>query len=163
MDNEINAEIIYKAELLRGLIIEIPADLDWSHLGKRRSSGMRMSRTTAGFAFSGFLFRPFIFFLIPGFVLGAVAIALTIAILLSEDPGTGLALGAALAALAAIQLLAAGLLSAQSKRYFEELFHLSTSVRRRLAPEAEGPGEPAADELNEPASSSSDDQTAAQL
>jgi glycosyltransferase involved in cell wall biosynthesis len=163
MNNDINAEIIYKAELMRGTIMEIPADLDWSHLGDRRSSGIRFSWTTARFAFMGFLFRPFMFFLIPGFVLGAVAIALTFAILVSQDPGIGLALGAGLAALAAIQMLTAGLLSAQSKRYFEELFHLSTSVRRRLAPEAGGLGGPAADDLNGPASSSSDDQTAAQL
>jgi uncharacterized membrane protein YhiD involved in acid resistance len=103
------------------------------------------------------------FFMIPGFAVGVVAIGLTIAALLSDDPGIGLLLGAGLAGLAAVQLLAAGLLSAQSKRYFEELFHLSTSVRRRLAPEAGGAGANATRDRAEPTSSSSDDQTAAQL
>lgn len=34
--------------------------------------------------------------------------------------------------LASIQFLSLGFLSLQSKRYFEELFHLGTSVKKRL-------------------------------
>ncbi len=32
----------------------------------------------------------------------------------------------------AVQLISLGLLATQTKRYFEELFHLGTSVRRRV-------------------------------
>lgn len=161
-DVEINPEIIYKAQLMRGHIVEIPAHLDWTEqraLGKRRRSTIRLSRAFAGQAFSSFLFRPFMFFILPGLVVGALAaytlawvgwnvaqrygdlsggfdprISQAVADVFDRSPHAFIVGGVAL--LVAVQLISLGLLSAQNKRYFEELFHLGTLVRREVkAPE----------------------------
>ena len=132
MDNEINAEIIYKSEIMRAGIIEIPAHLDWSHLPDRRSAGMRFRRITLGFAFTGYLFRPFMFFMIPGFL--SLVISAILGVLLVTDVVFGqTAIYATLFTfIVAVQLIVGGLVSAQNKRYFEEMFHISTSIRRSI-------------------------------
>ena len=69
---EINPEVIYKAMLLRARIEEVPAHLDWeiqNAAGPRRKSSMKMFRHTVSVLLSGFLFKPFMFFIIPGLVL----------------------------------------------------------------------------------------------
>ena len=69
MGMEINPEVIYKAMMLRGRIEEIPAHLDWrlqNAAGPRRKSSMKMARHTMSVLFSGFLFKPFMFFIVPG-------------------------------------------------------------------------------------------------
>ena len=132
MDSEINAEIIYKAEILRAGIIEIPAHLDWSHLPDRRSAGIRFRRVTLGFAFTGYLFRPFMFFMIPGFLslallghprrlAGDGRRVRTTAIYARSSPSSW-----------PFSSSSGGLVSAQNKRYFEEMFHMSTSIRRSI-------------------------------
>jgi glycosyltransferase involved in cell wall biosynthesis len=134
MDVEINAEIIYKAQLMRASIAEIPAHLEWTRDGEDGNvPKFRPSRSIAGFAFVSFLFRPYAYFLVPGAVALVVAIGFWIGALILMF-GDGSAIGVALMAsmfttLAAI-LLGMGVLSAQAKRYFEELFHLGTSVLR---------------------------------
>ena len=156
MDNEINAEVIYKTELMRGKIMEIPAHLEWTRVaveGQPRSK-MRISRSTAGFAFSGFLFRPFMFFVVPGLLVLLLAVyalgssAYHVAVGYADatgsfDPRMSAAVKYAFetsphsfvvggfALLTAIQLISLGVLSAQSKRYFEELFHLGTTINRK--------------------------------
>lgn len=71
-DYEINPEIIYKAMILRAKIVEIPAHLDWTeqnkHAGKRTSS-LRVLRGFFSGLMSGFIFRPYIFFVGIGTVL----------------------------------------------------------------------------------------------
>ena len=60
MDHEINPEIIYKAQLLRARIEEIPAHLDWSSQNRvkdKRTSSMRISRGILSGLFSGFIRR----------------------------------------------------------------------------------------------------------
>jgi glycosyltransferase involved in cell wall biosynthesis len=132
MDNEINAEIIYKSEILRAGIIEIPAHLDWSHLPDRRSAGMRFRRITLGFAFTGYLFRPFMFFMIPGLLSLAFSAILSF-LLVTDILGGQAAIYATLFSfIVAVQLIVGGLVSAQNKRYFEEMFHMSTSIRRSI-------------------------------
>src|SRR5436309_16101104 len=66
---EINPEVIYKAMMLRGRIEEIPAHLDrrlQKPAGPRRKSSMKMARHTMSALFSRFLFKPFMFFIVPG-------------------------------------------------------------------------------------------------
>jgi glycosyltransferase involved in cell wall biosynthesis len=132
MDVEINAEIIYKAQLMRASIMEIPAHLEWTRSGEDGDiPKFRPSRSIAGFAFVSFLFRPYAYFLIPGAVAAAIAIGFWITALIAAF-GDGSILGVSLMAsmftiLTAI-LLGMGVLSAQSKRYFEELFHLGTTT-----------------------------------
>ena len=50
----------------------------------------------------------------------------------------------------AIQLLSLGVIAAQGKRYFEELFHLGTSIYRRVRPDEGGTADPDADPEDEP-------------
>jgi glycosyltransferase involved in cell wall biosynthesis len=157
-DSEICPEIIYKAQLMRARIIEIPAHLDWTmqrQVGKRRRSNLRLLRSVAGQAFSSFLFRPFMFFIVPGLVIGALAaytlgwVGWNIAHRYAElsgsfDPRFSQAVGdvfdrsphafivGGIALLVSIQLISLGVLSAQSKRYFEETFYLGSLTYRQL-------------------------------
>jgi glycosyltransferase involved in cell wall biosynthesis len=160
MDAEINTEIVYKARILHARIVEIPAHLDWSFTstgGTRRRANLRVSRSTVSSLFSSFLFRPFWFFLLPGLVLLAIAVysfgwcvwhvaqvygepspfgnsGLTGAIQNAYEraPHTFLITGITL--VLSVQLIGLGVLAAQGKRYFEELFHLGTSIYRRVLP-----------------------------
>jgi glycosyltransferase involved in cell wall biosynthesis len=157
MDTEINTEIIYKAQLLRARIVEIPAHLDWSYQRERqaeRKSSIRMSRSTHSSVVMSFLFRPVLFFVIPGLIVLALAtwMIVWIGIRVGQnfaDAGGNLeqrfseALSTAyddrpytfvvggLAFVLGVQLLTLGIISMQAKRYFEELFHLGSSVLRR--------------------------------
>jgi glycosyltransferase involved in cell wall biosynthesis len=151
VDAEINPEIIYKAQILRAHIVEIPAHLDWSFHqtgGRRRKSGVRMRRSVSSSTFSAFLFRPFMFFVIPGLIVFLLALyALSwgvfhivtawpeagnfsdsVAAAYSERPHTFIVGGIGL--IVAFQLLSLGFIAVQNKRYFEELFHLGTTLNR---------------------------------
>ena len=69
MGTEVNTEIIYKAQLLRARIEEIPGHLDWTvieHLPRR--STVRLANGTIRSLMSAFFFRPFAFFIAPGIV-----------------------------------------------------------------------------------------------
>ncbi len=158
---DINPEIIYKTMLLRGRIEEIPAHLDWSGLAtkgpkkRRRSFGMQWN--TLAILFSGFLFRPFLFFFLPGAFLTGVALLMGIYLVIHtgvhyqdlpvafgsfyhkleaavdsvyRHHGYFFAFTATLL-IVSVQLLTLGIMSLQSKRYFEEIFHLGTSIYRK--------------------------------
>lgn len=156
-DYEINPEILYKAMILRARIIEIPAHLDWSfqvEAGIKRTSGMRVVKTFFSGLMAGFIFRPYIFFL----GLGMILLILSLYVLgwifyhtfqiyptLQIDPHVfddrfSMAIAQVYRAsahaffvggitlLAAIQVLSLGFISLQNKRYFEETFHINTSI-----------------------------------
>lgn len=152
-DFEVNTEIIYKAQLLRAWIVEIPAHLDWSRqqqVGKLRGSSIRIGRAIASQAFSSFLFRPFMYFIIPGLVilaLGLYSIAWAVyhtlrywampdidefsdGVLLAFELSPHSFVVGGISLIVAIQLISLGILSAQNKRYFDEMFHLGTSIFR---------------------------------
>jgi glycosyltransferase involved in cell wall biosynthesis len=157
MDYEINPEIIYKAQLLRARIVEIPAELNWGFqkaIGKSRHSSMRVIRNIISCVFSGFIFRPFMFFVVPGTLLLMLSMFTLVWVLIHTweaylvlpkttgafDTFTSAALAAAfqksphtfvvggVSLMVSIQLLSLGILASQHKRYFEELFHLGTSI-----------------------------------
>jgi len=156
-DYEINPEIMYKAMILRARIIEIPAHLDWSmqkKVGKKRQSSIRVLRGVFSGLMSGFIFRPYVFFIGVGFVLLLLSLYIigwifintfghypeicvqtnyiddrfsqALAIVFMERPHAFFVGGFTF--LAAIQFLSLGFLSLQSKRYFEETFHIATSI-----------------------------------
>jgi len=159
VDNQINAEIIYKAGLLRQPVLEIPAHLVWTRDEEEtRSRGKSFSviKTTLDFLFSGFIFRPFMFFVLPGALLGLLAIySLGWAIYhvityLPEQSGSldsiisgavGEAFGQSpqtfviggIALIFAFQLISLGILSAQNKRYFEEMWFQGYWLSGRIA------------------------------
>jgi hypothetical protein len=102
---------------------------------------------------SAFIFRPYIFFLVIGTFLMVLSMYELVWLLFDtlsdlkkftemENPfSTSLALQfkknpqsfmvGGITFIAAIQFLALGFLSLQSKRYFEELFHLGTSLKKQ--------------------------------
>ena len=160
-DNEINPEIIYKTILLRGRIVEIPAHLDWSAQKKetnKRKSKIKVVRGILSGFMSGFIFRPYIFFIGIGIVLLLIALyiflwifinvfsiypyihtsinsfiddkfSLAVAELFRVRPHAFLIGGFVL--IIAVQFLSLGFLSLQSKRYFEELFNLNTNIYKQ--------------------------------
>jgi dolichol-phosphate mannosyltransferase len=157
-DYEINPEILYKAMILRARIIEIPAHLDWSfqkEFGKKRTSGIRLFRSFFSGLMAGFIFRPYIFFISFGFILFLVALYIIGWIFIDTfqimptiqidstffDDRFSKAVGfvyqkrayaffvGGIILILAIQILSLGFLSLQSKRYFEELFHLGCSKK----------------------------------
>jgi glycosyltransferase involved in cell wall biosynthesis len=153
MDYDIMPEILYKAIILRARIVEIPAHLNWGtqkFSGKKRNSSMRILKSIMSSLMSGFVFRPFMFFIIPGLLLFLLAIypiawALIHAISFYGSvagPGGNYTFSAAVSEafrisphsfivggvslMIAIQLISLGILALQNKRYFEELFHLNS-------------------------------------
>jgi len=160
LDTEINEEIIFKAQMLGARILEIPAHLDWSlqKKGAGRVSSMKVAKKIAATLFSGFMFRPFLVFVIPGLLFLALSVyPIAWAFIhtlhyysqiAAANPGLsfGHALSGAIAEafklsphsflvggfslIFSLQLLSLGILAMQSKRYFEEVFHLGTSIYR---------------------------------
>lgn len=161
MDYEINPEIIYKAIILRASIVEIPAHLNWefqNSFGAKRASGLRMLRGIFSGLFSGFLFRPYVFYLTTGFITFLVFLYMLTWILIHiyqvypvvETSGDFFddRFSAAVAnvfncrphsffigaftLIVSMQFISLGILSLQNKRYFEEGFHISTSILKLL-------------------------------
>lgn len=160
-DYEINPEIMYKAMILRARIVEIPAHLDWTaqnkYVGKRTSS-MRILRGFFSGLMSAFIFRPYIFFMGVGAILLCLSLYQLVWLLVDtlssmhammiqgitsgspfsdslslqfkKNPQSFLVGG--ITFIAAIQFLSLGFLSLQSKRYFEEMFHLGTSLKKTI-------------------------------
>jgi glycosyltransferase involved in cell wall biosynthesis len=160
-DYEINPEIMYKAMILRARIIEIPAELDWTEQNKlsgKRVSSIRILRGFFSGIMAAFIFRPYIFFIVLGSFLMILSMyqlvwlfvdtlvdlhqcvaagdslncsfSISLANQFVKNPQSFLVGG--ITFLASIQFLSLGFLSLQSKRYFEELFHLGTAMKKRL-------------------------------
>lgn len=162
-DIEINTEIVYKAMMLRGRIVEIPAHLDWSGIVDRiasRPSSFKIARGILTYTLSGFYFRPFVFFFLPGLAAGLVA-TYTLGWIVYHVLGaySAIAPGAfvddrlsnaigqvfrerphafftfAISLVTGLQLLMIGGLSFQQKRYFEDLFYVASERRGERRPE----------------------------
>lgn len=157
-DYEINPEIMYKSMILRATMIEIPAHLDWSEQNKykdTRTSSMRVLKGLFSGVMSAFIFRPYIFFIAIGTFLLALSMfeliwllydtlhhlgsqphhieksfSLSLSFQFSKNPQTFIVGG--ITFIAAIQFLSLGFLSLQSKRYFEELFHINSAIKREI-------------------------------
>ncbi len=160
-DFEINAEIIYKALLLRARIVEVPAHLDWglqNEKGESRVSNMRTLRGILSGFMSGFIFRPYFFFIAVGVLLFLISMYVlawifintfivfaslpemhglfdarfseSVSIVFKQRPYSFIVGGITL--IVSIQFLSIGFLSLQSKRYFEELFHINTNILKNI-------------------------------
>ncbi len=165
---EINPEVVYKALLLLEKVDEIPGHLHWRVGGKKtakpvkqapsstasakRKSSMKIARHIWDTVFSGFLFRPVMFFVMPSLLFLAVSafasswafihswnnyqamiqrgevpyISESVALAFSQAPHTFFIGGMAL--MLGIQLFSLGILSLQNKSYFEEMFYLNSAI-----------------------------------
>lgn len=159
-DYEVSPEIMYKAMILRARIEEIPAHLDWTEQNKfagKRTSSIRVLRGLFSGIMSAFIFRPYVFFLGIGTVLMILslyelvwllsdtlsdmklatlhtppvddAFSYSLSLQFRKNPQSFIVGG--ITFIASIQFLSLGFLSLQSKRYFEELFHLGTSIKKQ--------------------------------
>lgn len=154
---EIMPEEIYKSMIVRAGVGQIPAHLDWGLQNKQgqRTSSMRILRHVFSTLLSGFVFRPFMFFILPGLLLLAFAgwvnvwmaihffealgsapadvadtISWAIATAYQEHPHTFIV--GLLSLMLAVQLISLGVLALQSKSYFEEMFHLGSEIGKRM-------------------------------
>lgn len=159
MDTEINTEILYKAQLLGATVLEIPAHLDWTLSqtgGRRRRSPVKLASSANSYLFSGFMFRPGLFFIAPGLALlaagtytsgwvcwrlwnnflertnGGLDARITDAVSLSFSEAPHAFYVAGFTLMLAFQLISLGIIALQSDRYFKELFHFNTSIYREL-------------------------------
>ena len=148
-------EVIYKTRVLRGRIEEVPAHLDWSRqiaAGERRTSSMRIVGHILSTVFSGFVFRPVVFLILPGIAVllfsmyvnawmfihffDALAapetrtVSQAFALAYTRSPHTFIT--ALLSLMLAIQLIGLGVLALQAQKYFEEVFYLGSAVRRMV-------------------------------
>ncbi len=160
MDVDIMPEIIFKAKILRARIVEIPAHLKWisakskENQAMRRKSSMRIARSILQSLVSGFILRPFLFFILPGLVILVISLypiiwtfvhtitafnklaesGLSLDYRFSEAIGTAFRLSphsfiiGGIALLIAIQFISLGLLALQKKRYFDELYYLGSTI-----------------------------------
>ncbi len=155
---DVMPEMIHKAKLLRATIEEVPAELNWERqnkVGPRRRSSLRIMRQIAGTTVSAFVLRPFTFLLVPGLLLLAFAAYVNTWMVIhfmeayvelgatqetAHDMSAAVALAYAkfphtfivglLALMLATQLIGMAMLSLQNKRYFDELFHLGSTLLR---------------------------------
>ncbi len=142
VDVDINVEILYKTQLLRGTIVEIPGHLNWSGMAHRAARGALFSRrgrlNTAKSLVLAFLYRPFWFPLIAAALLGILGLVLAATGSLGWQGLTTVALTLA------VVLTVNSLSMLQAKRYFEELyFQSSRSHARYIEPPsvvAQAPG-----------------------
>lgn len=165
-DFEINPEIIYKSLILRAKIVEIPAHLDWklqNEAGEKRVSNIRIIKGIVSGFLSGFIFRPYFYFILIGTVLLVISMYIivwifintfnvyatlpqmpgpfdtrfsaAVSIVFQQRPYSFLVGGISL--IISLQFLSLGFLSFQSKRYFDELFHISTNILKRTQETAE--------------------------
>ena len=175
MDVDINPEIIHKAKILRARIVEVPARLNWqpkrkgAARTKRSQSTRRILRSIIQSFVSGYMFRPFMFFIMPGLLLFFLALypliwtvihtvdqynklaglGLTLDYRLSEAIGAAFKISphafivGGIALMVSIQLISLGLLALQKKRYFAELFFLNSTMyrdhRNNSRPKKSGP------------------------
>ncbi len=155
---DVMPEMIHKAKLLRATIEEVPAELNWERqnkVGARRRSSLRILQQIGGTTVSAFVLRPFTFLLVPGLLLLAFAAYVDTWMVIhfldayvelgaTEETAQGLSAAVALAyaqfphtfivgllsLMLAMQLIGMAMLSLQNKRYFDELFHLGSTLLR---------------------------------
>lgn len=147
-------EMVYKSIILGGKMSEVPGTLDWTNQRERfkdRKSNMKIGSHVKSTMVSGLLFKPFEFFVFPGALLLLFALytntwmfihyfnayvalppempskfteALDVAFV--AHPHTYFF--GVLSLMLSIQMMSLAVLSLQNKKYYEELFHMGTSI-----------------------------------
>jgi len=176
-------EIMHKVLVLQGRIEEVPAELDWARqnavAGKRRSS-LRLVKQVLGTMLSGYMLRPFVFLMLPGFVIlmfalyssawmfihyfeaygellrAQAVVDLTEPLRIAYQAHPHTYIFALLSLILAIQLIGLGMLAYQAKYNHDNLFHLGSTMYRWMA-ESRQATTPAPDQVDEGSSPKSHD------
>ena len=157
MGMDIMPETVHKAMILGGLIVEIPGRLDWGpqlKYAETRFSSMQLVSHLFATILAGFIFRPFLFFIIPGLLIGVFSLYVNFWMFMHYfealeqleasgqpayfDSAVALAyqgyphtfIVGLMSAMLAVQLVGLGILALQNKRYFDELFDLGSQSAR---------------------------------
>ncbi len=160
-DYEVNPEIVLKSLILRAKIVEIPAHLDWkvqNQAGKKRVSNIRILRGILSGLMSAFIFKPYFYFVLFGTILFIISAYIIVWIFINtfvvysalpHIPGPFDAefseavaevfkarpyafIVGGVSLIISLQFLSLGFLSFQSKRYFDELFHLNSKILKKV-------------------------------
>lgn len=156
---DIMPEMLYKAMVVHARIEEAPGRLDWGPqlaYGATRTSSLRVVGHIGSTVISGFVFRPFLFFVVPGLIVGLFALYVNYWMFthffdaVGELRSTGSAASfsaafataydryphtfvtALLSAMLSVQLVGLGIIALQNMRYFEDLYHLNSADLRSL-------------------------------
>ncbi len=150
-------EILQKAHILRGRIVEVPSNLDWTfqnEFGKNRTSSVQIYKGILNGLMSSFIFRPYGFFMMVGLLFLVASLYMIgwifyhVYAIYPEIQASGeffddvfskavatvygqrphAFLIGGFVFVAAIQFLGLGFISLQKKRYFDELFHLNSGI-----------------------------------
>ena len=154
---DIMPEVVHKSMILGGSIVEIPGRLDWGpqrEFSDSRFSSMQIVKHLFATILAGFIFRPFLFFIIPGLAMAAFSAYVNFwlfvhyfealdelgkagssatwsgafALAYQHYPNTFVF--GVLTAMLAVQLVGLGILALQNKQYFDELFDLGSQTKR---------------------------------
>jgi len=156
---DIMPEMLRKAIVVHAKIDEIPGRLNWEpqlQYEQSRTSSLRLLRQIHSTIVSGFTFRPFRFFVLPGILVGLFAVYANFwmishfidAIQTLSNMGKDFSYSDAFAfaynnhphtvflafmsIMLAVQFVGLGMIALQNKRYFEDLFHLNSNELRKL-------------------------------
>ncbi len=159
MEMDIMPEMLRKATVVHAKIGEIPGRLDWEpqlQYEQSRTSSLRLLRQIHSTVVSGFTFRPFRFFVLPGLLVGLFSLYVNFcmishfldAIQTLKDTSNDFSYSDAFAlvyknyphivflalmsTMLALQFVGLGMIALQNKRYFEDLFHLGSTELRNL-------------------------------
>jgi glycosyltransferase involved in cell wall biosynthesis len=156
MGADINPKIIHHARILNAPIVEVPAHLCWpaERRTQSRTSYAKLARETLSVLVSGFLMRPFLYFLAPGLALGAMSAYANawmlvhvfeqyamlkasgvpfdfddaVAAAFTHSPHVFIIGGITL--ILALQLIGMAVISLQNKLQFDELFFMANTLYR---------------------------------
>jgi len=124
VDDMINVEALYKAGLLHGRVVEVPATLDWRGLGARAGRtqlrNRRTRRKTYETLMRGIMYRPYLVFAAGGLLLTAIGTLVGLTVL-----GVSMMMAGFSACLVSV-------ISVQVKRGFEELFYQQSAARKLI-------------------------------
>jgi glycosyltransferase involved in cell wall biosynthesis len=159
MGMDVMPETVYKSMIMRAGIDQMPAHLDWSRqiaAGPQHRSSVRILRHTVATIFSGFVFRPFMIFVLPGLLLLLFSLYVNTWMIIhffealhGLPPDTVMNTASAAVAIAyqkfphtfivgllslmlSVQLVSLGVAALQAKSYFEELFYLGSVLRSQM-------------------------------
>jgi glycosyltransferase involved in cell wall biosynthesis len=153
-DKDVHLEILYKARMLGGKIIEVPADLYWREDKlskiesgqKRRRSTLKFKKTSYSHIFFALLNKPGIIFRVPGYILMLVFFYVTMIIfsVVIKDINSGTSIymairnnmisaapswfTAAVSFVLSIQFFTLGFLTFQNKRNYEETYKTLNTI-----------------------------------
>jgi dolichol-phosphate mannosyltransferase len=156
-DKDLHLEILYKAKILGGKILEVPADLKWRdekiknlNKTKKRRSTLKFRRTSNSHFFFAMLNKPGIIFFVPANVLLIISLviltfitrvvlsnlssglSLYVAIRESMLSGTLSYIVFALSFVLSIQFFSLGFLTNQNKKNYEETYKTNNTILREL-------------------------------